>query len=91
MSSFGDKQLNKAVLSTRTSFAALTTEFAMQTRQPQSSFVLETARRWNLVCAQTMLISKLSILLEQERVGKFRVFSKLEIEPSGIIEDFTAN
>jgi len=28
-----------------------------------------------------MLISKLFILLEPERVGKFRVFSKLEIEP----------
>ena len=60
--------------------AALTTEFAMQTRQPQSSFSLETARRRNLVCAQTLLISKLFILLEPERVGKFRVLKKLEIE-----------
>ena len=33
------------------SSAALTTEFAMQTRQPQSSFSLETARSRNLVCA----------------------------------------
>ena len=31
--------------------AALTTEFAMQTRQPQSSFSLETARSRNLACA----------------------------------------
>ena len=29
-----------------------------------------------------MLISKLFILLEPERVGKFRVFSKLEIKPN---------
>ena len=41
--------------------AALTTEFAMQTRQPQSSFALETARRWNLTCAQMTLVSKLEI------------------------------
>ena len=64
--------------------AALTTEFAMQTRQPQSSFSLETARRRNLVCAQTMLISKLFILLEPERVGKFRVSEKLEIKASNL-------
>ena len=50
-----------AMLSTRTSFAALTTEFAMQTRQPQSSFSFETAHSRNIVCAQTMLISKLEI------------------------------
>ena len=48
--------------------AALTTEFAMQTRQPQSSFSLETARRRNITCAQTMLISKLFILLEPEEL-----------------------
>ena len=42
---------NFAMLSTRTSSAALTTEFAMQTRQPQSSFALETARSRNLACA----------------------------------------
>ena len=80
MSSFGNKQLNKAVLSTRTSFAALTTELAMQTRQPQLSSSLETARFRNLACAQTMLISKLFILLVQKRVGKFRVSEKLEIK-----------
>ena len=60
--------------------AALTTEFAMQTRQPQLSFALEATRSRNLVCAQTLLISKLFILLEPERVGKFRVLEKLEIE-----------
>ena len=65
--------------------AALTTEFAMQTRQPQSSFALETARRRNLTYAQTMLISKLFILLEPERVGKFRVLGKLEIEPNNFL------
>ncbi|MGP1604044.1 MAG: hypothetical protein ACTTGZ_06405, partial [Treponema sp.] len=53
------------------SSAALTTEFAMQTRQSQSSALLETARSRNYACAQTMLISKLFILLEPERVGKF--------------------
>ena len=32
-------------------FAALTTEFSMKTRQPQSTFALETARCRNLACA----------------------------------------
>ena len=61
MSSFEKTLLSYDMLSTRTSFAALTTEFAMQTRQSQSSFSLETARSRNIVCAQTMLISKLKI------------------------------
>ena len=39
--------------------AALTTEFAMQTRQPQSSFALETARRWNLTCARCIAFKTL--------------------------------
>ena len=68
--------------------AALTTEFAMQTRQPQSSFVLEPARRRNLACAQTMLISKLYILSVQERIGKFRVSEKLEIDPDRIYKPY---
>ena len=73
--------LNHAVLSARTSFAALTTEFAPQTRRPQSSFALETARCRNLARVQTVLISKLYIPPVQERIGKFPSFIKLEIEP----------
>ena len=60
--------------------AALTTEFAMQTRQLQSGITLETARRRNLTCAQLTLISKLFILLEPGRVGKFLSFCKLKIQ-----------
>ena len=79
------------MLSARTSFAALTTEFATQTRRVYAavellgyasiSLTLETARSRNLVSASFYLLSKLAIQLVNETDGKFRVLenSKLDL------------
>ena len=68
------------MLSTRTSFAALTTEFASQTRrvcaavellgQASVSLTFETARSRNLASASFYLLSKLAVQSANETVGK---------------------
>ena len=66
----------------RTSFAALTTEFAPQTRTLSRSRAPRSKRHADGTSpTQDGQLSKHSILLEPERVGKFRVLgnSKLSL------------
>ena len=59
--------------------AALTTEFAMQTRSRSRAF-RSKRHAAGTSPKQDGQVSKFSILLVQERVGKFRVSEKLEIK-----------
>ena len=59
--------------------AALTTEFAMQTRQPQSSFALETARCRNFSYARWIAFKTLHSI-GVGKSWKISSFCKLEIQ-----------
>ena len=70
--------------------AALTTEFAMQTRTLSRSRALRSKRHavGTSPAHKWRSISKLYILLVQERIGKFRVSEKLEIDPDRIYKPY---
>ena len=65
--------------------AALTTEFAMQTRQPQSSFSLETARCRNFSYARWITFKTLHSI-GAGKSWKISSFGKLEIQDTAHLQ-----